>query len=394
MPERPAERMRGAAAEAIVRLIRREGPIPFDRFVELALYEPDVGFFASGRGAGRAGRDFVTSPEVGSLFGACVARALDRLWREHDMPDPFLVIEAGAGRGRLARDVLRAGPECASALHYVLVERSAVLREEQRQALELEPADEALGPFARQTPDDAPVPLAGTGPVFVALDDLPALELDGVVLANELLDNLPFGVAQFDGARWQELRVAVGNDELIEILVPAEENDALALHEITDGLTVGVGARLPIPRGVEAWLEACSRVLRHGSVVAVDYVDDARGLLERGVDGWLRTYRAHERGGAPLDSPGDQDLTADLVRQQLARAVRASGFTLERDQAQSEWLRDLGIEDLVSAGRRTWEARAHIGDLEALAGRSRAGEASALCDPAGLGAHRVLTFSR
>jgi SAM-dependent MidA family methyltransferase len=92
--------------------------------------------------------------------------------------------------------------------------------------------------------------------------------------------------------------------------------------------------------------------------------------------------------------PGEQDITADLVRQQLVRAARAAGFTLEHDQAQSDWLRDLGIEDLVNAGRRTWEARAHLGDLEALAGRSRASEASALCDPAGLGAHRVLTFSR
>jgi SAM-dependent MidA family methyltransferase len=323
-----------------------------------------------------------------------VARALDRLWHQQDTPDPFLVIEVGAGRGRLARDVLRARPECASALHYVLVERSAVLREEQRQALELEPAGEALGPFARQSPDDAPLPLARTGPVFVALDDLPALELDGVVLANELLDNLPFGIAQFDGAIWQEVRVALGDDELVEVLIPAEEHDARALHEITDGLTVGAGARLPLARGVESWFEACGRVLRHGVIVAIDYVDDAHGLLQRGGDDWLRTYRAHERGGAPLAAPGEQDITADLVRQQLVRAARASGFTLERDQAQSEWLRDLGIEDLVRAGRRTWEARAHLGDLEALAGRSRVSEASALCDPAGLGAHRVLRFSR
>lgn len=386
--------MRGGAAEAIARLIRREGPIPFDRFVELALYEPSTGFFATGRGAGRAARDFVTSPEVGPLFGACVARALDHLWQERDSPDPFFVIEAGAGTGRLAREVLRAHPKCAPAMHYVLVERSAALQEEQRQFLDLEPADEALGPFARQSPDDAPVPLAGRGPVFVALDELPALELDGVVLANELLDNLPFGVAHYDGVRWQEVRVGLGNAELTEVLVPAEDRDARALREITDGLTLAAGTRLPIPRGIEAWFEACGRVLRHGVVVAIDYVDDAQGLLERGAPRWLRTYRSHERGSGPLDAPGEQDLTADVVREQLVRAARAAGFTLVGDQSQSEWLRDLDIEGLVSDGRRTWEARAHIGDLEALAGRSRATEASALCDPAGLGAHRVVTLSR
>jgi SAM-dependent MidA family methyltransferase len=383
----------------IAHLIRREGPIPFDRFVELALYAPGAGFFATGRGAGRSGRDFVTSPEIGSLFGACVARALDRLWREQHTPDPFLVIEAGAGRGRLARDVLRASPECLSALHYVLVERSAALREEQRQGLDLEPADEALGPFARESRDDAPAALAGTGPVFVALEELPALELDGVVLANELLDNLPFGIAHWDGARWQEVRVALDADGprdgmFAEVLVPAEADDARALLEITDGLTMPAGTRLPIPRGIEAWFAACQRVLRHGAILAIDYVDDARGLVQRGAGGWLRTYRAHERGSAPLDAPGDQDLTADIVREQLVRVARASGFALTDDRPQSEWLRDLGIEALVEAGRRTWEARAHIGDLEALAGRSRATEASALVDPAGLGAHRVVTLTR
>ena len=61
--------------------------------------------------------------------------------------------------------------------------------------------------------------------MFVALDELPALELDGVVLANELLDNLPFGIAQWDGVRWQEVRVALGDGELTEVLVPAEDDD-------------------------------------------------------------------------------------------------------------------------------------------------------------------------
>jgi SAM-dependent MidA family methyltransferase len=367
--------------------------------MEVALYEPSAGFFATGHGAGRAGRDFVTSPEVGPLFGACVARALDRAWRSQDSPDPFLVIEVGAGRGRLAREVRRAQPECATALHYVLVERSAALQEEQREALDLEPADEALGPFTQLTPGDTPVPTAGSGPVFVALDELPALEVSGVVIANELLDNLPFGVAQWDGAGWQEVRVALGAADLgasglEEVLVPAAETDTHRLDEITDGIPLAVGARLPIPRGIDEWFAACGRVLRHGELVVIDYVDDARGLVERGPASWLRTYRAHDRGTAPLEAPGEQDLTADVVREQVVHAARASGFKPASDQSQAQWLRELGIDDLVREGRETWEARAHLGDLEALAGRSRITEAAALCDPAGLGAHRVLTFSR
>ena len=88
--------------ERIARADPARRPDHVRRFMEAALYG-EGGFFASGQGAGRAGRDFVTSPEVGSLFGACVARALDRMWHALGAPDPFLVVEAGAGNGRLAR---------------------------------------------------------------------------------------------------------------------------------------------------------------------------------------------------------------------------------------------------------------------------------------------------
>jgi len=152
-------------AERIAERIRREGPIPFDRFVDAALYDEQGGFFTGGGGAGRAGRDFVTSPEVGVLFGALIARSLDGAWSELSRPDPFVVVDAGAGRGRLASDVLRAEPECAPALRYVLVERSAALRAEQRELLTLEPADRAFGPAEPIEGDaeaeEAPRPVAG-----------------------------------------------------------------------------------------------------------------------------------------------------------------------------------------------------------------------------------------
>ena len=359
------------------------------------MYEPDVGFFASGHGAGRAGADFVTSPEVGSLFGACVARALDRCWHELGAPDPFVVVEAGAGNGRLARDVLRAAPACATALHYVLVETSAARRDEQRRLLDLEPPDEALGPFTPPSADDVAQPVSGTGPVVTALDDLPALELTGVVVANELFDNLVFGIAERTQHGWSEVRVAkAAAGGFGEVLVPAEREDALALDAVTEGLVVAAGARLPLPRGIDAWLASCSRMLQHGFVIAIDYVDGARGVLERGPHDWLRTYRGHVRGGSPLAEPGAFDITADVVREQLLHASRRVGMRFVSEQSQAEWLGELGIGALAEAGRRTWEARAHIGDLEALAGRSRVSEADALTDPAGLGAHRVFTFAR
>jgi SAM-dependent MidA family methyltransferase len=359
--------------------IRREGPVPFDVFMEAALYG-EGGFFASGHGAGRSGRDFLTSPEVGSLFGVCMARAIDRLWRALDEPDPFLVVEAGAGNGRLAREVLRANPRCIRALRYVLVERSPALRQQQRARLALEPADEALGPFVRRRGEDSPVPAEGVGPVVTALDDLPAFEADDVVvIANELLDNLPFGIAQWDGERWLEVRVGLRGDRFEEVLVPGD---------VDLGIDVPAGTRVPIPRGLREWWLECEAVVHRGFVLAIDYTIAAADLATRP---WLRTYRAHASGSDPLDDFGAQDITADVVIEQL---TASAPFTLVRCDSQAAWLAQLGIEDFVEEGRRTWDEGAHRGDLRAVAGRSRVTEARALTDLAGLGAHDVLLFGR
>ena len=347
--------------------------------METALYG-EGGFFATAHGAGRAGRDFVTSPEVGPLFGVCVARALDRLWRALEEPDPFLVVEAGAGNGRLAREILRAAPDCLPALRYVLVERSGALRAEQRERLALEPADEALGPFVRRAHEDQAVPETGVGPVFTALEELPALAAgDAVVLANELLDNLPFGIAQYDGSRWYEVRVGRREpDGFCEVLVPTDGDP---------GYAVAPGTRVPIPRGLNEWWRACEGVLHRGFVLVVDYATTIRELESRP---WLRTYRAHSVGTGPLDAPGEQDITADVVSEQLDAAAP---FPRLRTDRQCDWLGALGIGELVDEGRRIWEAGAARGDVEALAGRSRIAEAAALTDPDGLGAHQVFLFA-
>ena len=102
--------------------------MPFRRFLDVALYDVDHGFYRSGGQAGRRG-DFLTSPEVGPLFGHVVARALDAEWDRLGHPDPFTVVDAGAGPGTLARAVLAARPRCAEAMEYVAVESSAAQRE-------------------------------------------------------------------------------------------------------------------------------------------------------------------------------------------------------------------------------------------------------------------------
>ena len=380
-------------AARLAERIRRRGPLPFDEWMEAALYDPDDGFFSRAGGAGRAGADFVTSVEVGSLFGALVARAVDGWWDQLGRPDPFLVVDVGAGRGQLARDLLRASPHCAAALRYVLVERSAGLRAAQAELLPLEPAALVLGPAVPAEPDEEPVAVPGSGPMVTALAELPAGQAIGVVVANELADNLPFRIVERGADGWAEVRVAWSGSGFAEILLPAEEGLAVAADRLVEGQRISAGARLPVPTGLSEWLRSAAAVLRRGFAVLVDYAAPVEELAARGQGGWLRTYRAQARGVSPLDAPGCQDITADVPLEGLRRAAGAAGFTVLTDATQEEWLRSLGVDDLVAEARAAWHGRTAT-DLSAIAARSRVHEADALLDPSGLGAHRVLVLGK
>lgn len=380
----------GSSARAlIVERIHREGPIRFRAFVDAALYGPG-GFFASGGGAGRGGRDFITSPEVGPLFGACVARYLDGEWERLGRPDPFVVVEAGAGNGRLAREVLRAEPGCGPALHLVLVERSAALREEQAERLPLEPFADALGPAAVVDPGEAPELVGGLGPVMSSLDAMPARTIDGVILANELLDNLAFDVVERTASGWDEVRVGLDpDDQFVEVLVPAPPD----LVEWVASVDAPVGTRLPVALAVGEWIVGAAAILRRGSMVFLDYFQPWAELVER-APGWLRTYAGHTRGSDPLADPGGRDITIDVPIEMVLRAARRASLSVGVEQSQRAWLADLGIDALVAEGQAAWLAAAANPDLTAIAGRSRAGEAAALTDPAGLGAHTVVVLTK
>jgi SAM-dependent MidA family methyltransferase len=364
--------------------------------MEAALYDPDGGFFAlagTAGGAGRASGDFVTSVEVGSLFGALVARAVDGWWDQLGTPDPFLVVDAGAGRGQLARDVLRAGPRCAAALRYVLVERSAGLRAAQAEHLPLEPAELVLGPAVPPEPDEEPVAVPGSGPMVTALEELPAGAATGVVIANELADNLPFRIVERTTGGWNEIRVAEAGGAFTEIALPADDGLATSADRLAGAAAIPTGTRLPVPTALHDWLRAAASMLRRGVIAVVDYAAPVQELAARGQDGWLRTYRAQHRGGSPLEAPGSQDITADVPVEALHRAAAAAGLSVLVETSQADWLRSLGVEELVADARAAWHARTAT-DLAAIAARSRVHEADALLDPAGLGAHRVTILGK
>ena len=367
--------------------------MPFDDWMEAALYDAEGGFFARAGGAGRAHGDFLTSVEVGSLFGALVARAVDAWWDRLGRPDPLLVVDAGAGRGQLARDVLRAEPRCAPALRYVLVERSAGLRAAQAEHLPLEPAELALGPAVPPEPDEEPVAVPGSGPMVTALSGLPAGPAIGVVIANELADNLPFRIVERAADGWTEIRVGDAGPSFAEIALPADESLASRADRLSDGLELPPGSRIPVPTALPEWLRRAATMLRRGVIAIVDYAAPVEELASRGQAGWLRTYRAQQRGSSPLENPGSQDITGDVPLEALHRAAAAAGLSVISETTQAEWLRSLGVNGLVEEARAVWHGRT-ANDLTALAARSRVQEADALLDPAGLGAHRVTILGK
>lgn len=296
-----------------------------------------------------------------------------------------MVVEAGAGRGALCRAILDARPTCTPALHYVLVERSERMRAEQARHLPLEPARQVLGPAVTADPEEAAHPVAGTGPVVTSLHELPAGPVTGVVVANELLDNLPFRLLARTETGWDEIRVGFEGRRFVEVEVPAESTVAATAHRLAPAAPPG--GRIPLQESAARWLRDALSLVRRGRVVVFDYASTTAAMAERPQHEWLRTYRNHRRGRHPLEAPGEQDITCEVAVDQLA-AVRP----VASDRAQAAFLRDFGIDDLVEEARRSWRSRAQVGDLEALRHLSRVQEAAALTDPAGLGVFRVLEW--
>ncbi len=330
--------MPSASDEVRAAIVAAGGAIRFDEFMRIALYG-EYGFYNTGGQAGRRG-DFITSPEVGPLFGALLARWIDGEWSRLGEPDDFTIIEYGAGPGTLARTVLSAAPRWRD--RYVAVEVS----EQQRRQ---HPA--GVRSLAAWPPDPPPT---------------------GVVIANELLDNLPFRLAVFDGG-WREVVVSAGRDsDFVE--------NTVAPDPAWDWLpsSAAHGARVPIHDRAADWVRTAQRMIRQGTVMAFDYFTPTTAELSaRPWRDWLRTYSAHGRGGHYLRDPGMHDITTQVCIDQLP-SPQVVG--LQRDV-----LRQWGIDEMVEEGQRAWAAAAARPDVAAMTMRSRTREAEALLEPDGLG---------
>jgi SAM-dependent MidA family methyltransferase len=363
--------------------IIRRGPMSFSEFQDLALYHPQAGFYATVGMAGRSG-DFLTSPEVGPLFAQVVGNALDKWWKQLGRPDPFFVFECGAGVGTLADGIMRSKPACLPALRYVAVERSGVLRNEQAGRLLMDDLGAVLS-------DAGPSRHIGPGrQALVATSaELPKGQYEGVVFANELLDNLPVDIFERRGRHWYECRVGVSKDGGFSEVMTRVEEERPELEQELDSILPNAhdGVRIPLQQAARSWLEEALGSLERGRVVCVDYARTTRWMSRHSWEDWLRTYRNHRPGSAPLDTPGSQDITCEVAIDQLAR-VRPP----DRDRTQAEFLEANGLVELVQEAREAWHTNASTADLGAARARSRVNEGRALTDSKGLGRYRVFEW--
>ena len=339
--------MPSAADEISAAIAAAGGAIPFSEYMQLALYGQG-GFYTTGGRAGRRGGDFITSPEVGPLFGTVIARALDAWWKELGSPSRFNVVECGAGPGTLARSILAAQPECADAMHYVAVEISASQR-----------ALHPLGVESRETMPDGPI--------------------TGVILANELLDNLPFRLFVFDGS-WMEAFVSQATGgQFVEVLRTPEVVPSCLPQNAP------LGSRAPVQDAAASWLSEYLAKISNGRLLLFDYCSTSTPDIALAPwREWLRTYRDQGRGTHYLIDPGSQDITAQVMLDQLPSGAIAA--------TQADFLTRWGIDELVREGNAYWENMKHAPDVAAMKMRSRSTEAKALTDRLGLGAFTALSW--
>jgi SAM-dependent MidA family methyltransferase len=340
--------------EHIRRKVVEAGPMPFDEFMALALYHPE-GFFGGETLRSEKSGDFLTSPEVSPLFGQALGGHVAAEHRR--VGDPFALYEVGAGSGSLLRPLLQTYGVSAHAIEASPAARRSL---------------EAILPSDR---------------IHDSLQDVPR-PIRGVVLANELLDNLPMAVAQRIDGRWRERRVGITGDDLV--FIDAEPRPEVAEWLVEYGGDVDEGGWVEAQLRAGEWLSEAIEALESGSVVLIDYGDTAEGLLPRRADGTLRTYRAHHLGPHPLDDPGKTDITADVNFTALQAVANRAGATT-RLLRQDDFLTELGLRDRLSELRYQELEATRVGnDRERLAIRSARTGVETLLHPRGLGDFRVL----
>jgi SAM-dependent MidA family methyltransferase len=319
--------------------IHERGPIPFSRYMEMCLYDPESGYYSRRTEQfGKAG-DFYTSSDVHAVFGRLLSRQFDEMWRVLGSPEQIEVLELGPGRGLFAQDVLdwseKKFPDFFHALHYGLLERSRALRERVGETLrrhvqsgkaklvETAVGDRSPGSTA---PDHASSLLPGSLRIDVPL----------IVFANEFFDALPVEVLSEKGS----LRVAAREDQFFEEWAPASSAELEFLDRY--GIHPNVGERTEVCLSAADWATRIAAGMQRGFLIAIDYgYTREEQLAGRHLD-TLMSYREHSAGPNPYEAPGEQDITAHVNFTALAAALESGGMQTSKLRTQSQFLLGIG----------------------------------------------------
>ena len=302
----------------------RDGCLGFDRYMEMALYEPGLGYYTAGRRKfGREG-DFITAPEISPLFARSIAHSLRPVLQACDSP---VVVEFGAGSGKLACDLLPA-LQALDALpeHYLVMELSPDLRERQQALL-------------RER-------LPGLSGRVEWLDRLPGAGIEGAVVANEVLDAMPVHRFRMTEGELLEACVACDGAELRLDWKPASRSlqDAVGLL----GLELPAGYVSEINLRLLPWIGELGRLINRGAALLIDYGYERRDYYSPGrSSGTLQCHYRHHANPDPLYLPGMQDITAHVDFTAVAEAAESAGLRVHGYTSQAAFLLDCGIEQML-----------------------------------------------
>ena len=289
--------------------IRECGPISCERFIELALYHPRLGYYSQERlRIGRRG-DFITNVSVGKLFGEILADQIGELWEILGRPSEFTIVEAGAETGDLASDLLDRLSKSWPAVHlrYVIAEPNQRKQEQQRERL--------------------------TGDSIHWVNTLDELDpITGIILGNELLDAIPARIVELSENRWREVCVAVERDTFNFSLEPIKDS-RLAARIDKIPLPLPQPYRTEVNLAAMGWIGDSAKTLRRGFVLLIDYGysrSDYYSPLR--AEGTLTAYRNQQRQETIFQGIGETDITAHVDFTAIAEAaLKASchllGFT-------------------------------------------------------------------
>lgn len=330
LPEPPVE-LKHLSLE-LVKCIRgeieQEGPIPFSRFMEMALYEPGLGYYSAGLRKFGEGGDFVTAPQLGNVFARCVAKQIEQIGAELN---GYEIIEAGAGSGVLAADLLMALQDEYPPERYRILERSAHLRQVQKETLEKH-APEWMDRISW-------------------LDEPPEKGWQGVFLANEVLDALTVERFCIESDGPKLLQVAWGDDgfEWFKSSCPEKMKEQIA--NVLSGLD-----HRPAPvycseinPSLPAWLQAVTDSLQKGVALFVDYGYTRRDYyLPQRTDGTLICHYQHRAHADPFKWPGLTDISASVDFTALAEAADNCGLEVSGYTTQAMFLMASGLDDVLT----------------------------------------------